>query len=267
MAQIKEVTNSEEARAIMPQVNRLYNSLESFRVNSMTSWIEAGEKVKHAKDKIKEIKAVKKEFMDPINELKEKTSAFFDPAIDRLSEIVDSLGKKMADWRNEQLEKERIAREKAEAEAREKERIEKERLRKEAEEKEEAAKRAQQEADAAREKAEELAKKENFEKAERARIEAEEKEIEAKKLKAEAKDTKQEAREVEVEAKEIKPKVEKIEGLHFRRYWKAEIINATNIPRAFLKPDESAINEYVTKYKEKAYIPGVRVYFEDKPVA
>lgn len=263
---IKEVTNSAEAQAIIPQVNRLYNSLEEFKVNSAGSWLEAGEKIKLAKDKIKEIKAVRKDFLDPINELKETTLGFFEPVLTKLELIVNHLGEKMAVWRNEQLEKERIAQEKADAEAREKERIEKEKLRKEAEAKAEEARKAQEIADAARRKAEDLARKDNFEKAEIARLEAESKEQEATKLKEESKEIKQEAREVEVEAKEIKSKAEKINGLHFRRYWKWRIVNGNVIPRQFLKPDEVAINDYVSKNKENTLIPGVVIYFEDKPV-
>ncbi len=263
---IREVTNSEEAQAIMPQVNRLYNSLEEFKVNSAGSWIEAGDKIKAAKDKIKEIKAVRKEFLDPINELKETTLGFFDPALTKLEQIVTVLGDKMADWRNKQLEIERIAREKAEAEAREKERIERERLRKEQEAREAEARKAQEEADAKRRKVDELARKESFERSERARLEAEAAEKKAAELKEEVKEIKTEIKEVEVEVKEIKSKAEKIEGLHFRRYWKNEIVNPAKLPREFLKPDEAVINKYVSDNKEKAVIPGVRVYFEDKAV-
>jgi flagellar biosynthesis GTPase FlhF len=266
MPPIKEVTNSAEAKEIMPQVNRFYNSLEDFKVNTAGSWLEAGEKIKFAKAKIKEIRAVRKEFLDPINELKETTLGFFEPALSKLERIVEILGKKMADWRNEQLEKERIAQEKVDAEAREKERIERERLRKEAEARETAARKAQEEAEEARKRADALARKENFEKSERARLEAEEKEREALALKEEAKEIKQESKEVEVEAKEVRSKAEKINGLHFRRYWKARIIDVNKIPRAFLKPDEVAINEYVSKNKGDSFIPGVEVYFEDKPI-
>ncbi|HCC24819.1 MAG TPA: hypothetical protein DEP85_04835, partial [Holosporales bacterium] len=146
---LKEVTNSAEAQAIMPQVNRLYNSLQEFKVNSAGSWLEAGEKIKMAKDKIKEIKAVRREFLDPINELKETTLGFFEPALTKLEEVVNILGSKMSFWRNEQIERERLAQEKADAEAREKERIEKEKLRKEAEAKEAEARKAKEEAEAA----------------------------------------------------------------------------------------------------------------------
>ena len=249
---IKEVTNSVEAREIMPQVNRLYNSLEEFKVNSAGSWLEAGEKIKLAKDKIKEIKAVRKDFLDPINELKETTLGFFEPALTKLELIVDNLGQKMADWRNKQLEIERIAQEKADAEAREKERLERERLREEARKAEEAAA-------AARKQAEVLANKENFEKAERARLEAEEKMAAAKNLK-------EESRDVVIEAKEVKSKAEKINGLSFRRVWKFRIKDINKIPRDFMKPDEVRIGEFIRENKDKISIPGVETYFEDKTV-
>jgi len=252
MAPIKEVTNSAEAQEIMPQVNRFCNALQEFKVNSSGSWLEAGEKIKFAKDKIKEIKAVRKDFLDPINELKEVTLGFFEPALTKLDTIVEVLGKRMADWRNEQLEKERIAREKAEAEAAEKERIEKERLRKEAETKE-------REAEAARKKAEEA---EKLGDGKQVQILVEK----AEDLQQEAKEIKLEAKEVTIEAKPINSKAEKIEGLHFRRYYKARIINPNKIPREFLKPDEVAINEYVSRNKDRASIPGVEVYFEDRPI-
>jgi apoptotic chromatin condensation inducer in the nucleus len=267
MARETFVTAEEEVKTIMPAVTRLYNSLDEFKVTSMTTWIEAGEKVKQAKEKLKEIKSVKKvKFMDHINALRDNTIALFDPPINRLEEIIEKLDKKMSVWRNEQLEKERLAQEKAEAEAQEKERIEQERLRKEAEAKEEERRKAEKAAEEARKKAEELAKKDDFEKSERARLEAEEKTAEAKRLQEEAKDQRKEAKEVEVAPKEVKTKVTKIDGLHFRTYWKAEVIDEKKIPREFLMPNMVAINDYASKNKEAAKIPGVRIYSEDKSV-
>jgi chromosome segregation ATPase len=263
---LKEVTNSAEAQAIMPQVTRLQNSLDTFKVNSTGTWLEAAEKIKMIKDKIKEIKAVRKDFLDPINELKEVTLGFFEPALTKLDQILVKLEKSASEWKNEQLEKERIAQEKADAEAREKERIERERLRKESEAKEAEIRKAQEEADAERRKAEELAKKGNFERSEKARLEAEEAQRKIDILKQEKKNINQEVKEVDIEAKDVKQKVEKVEGLHFRRYYKAEITDANKIPREILKPDEVAINDYVSKNKENAKIPGVRVYFVEKSV-
>lgn len=266
MTPIKEAKEIAEVQQIVPQVKRLYSSLEDFKVTSKETYLEAGDKIKIVKERIKAIESTKSTILDPINEARANTIAFFETPLSLLREIKEKLDKKMSAYRNEQLEKERIAREKAEAEAREKERAEKERLRKEAEAKAEEARKAEEEAQAAKRKAEELAKKENYEKAEKARLEAEKKEKEASVLKEKAREKRQEAKEVEVEAKDVKPKVEKIDGLHFRRYWKARIVDATKVPRQFLKPDEVAINEYVSKNKENAAIPGVEVYYEDKSI-
>jgi chromosome segregation ATPase len=263
---IKEANEIEEARAIMPQVSRIYNTLDSFKVNSPATWLEAGDKIKAVKEKVKEIKRIRSSILDPINTAKENTMVFFEPAITKCEAIIDTLGKRMANWRLEQEEKERIAREKAEAEAREKERLEKERLRKEAEAKEAEARRIREEAKRKQKEAEGLAKKEKFEKSEKARFEAEKFTAEVERLQNEAKELKDEAKEVVVEAKEVKSRAGKIDDLHFRRYWKAEIIDEKKLPREFLKPDEVTINKYVTEHKEDARIPGVRIYFEDIPI-
>ena len=263
---IKEANEIEEAKAIMPSVARIYNVLDSFRINSAATWLEAGDKIKQVKEKVKEIKRIRSNILDPINQAKENTLNFFEPAITKCETIIDILGKRMAEWRIEQEEIERQKREKAEAEAREKERIERERLRKEAEAKEAEARKIREEAEKKQREAETFAEKEHFEKSEKARLAAEEAEIEAEKVEAEAKELKEESKEVEIEAKEVKSKAEKIEGLHFRRYWKAEIIDEKKLPREFLKPDEVAINKHVSQHKENAKILGVKVYFEDIPI-
>ncbi len=253
MAPIKIVDEVSAAQQLVPQVKRLCSSLEDFKVTSQVSYIEAGEKLKIVKARIKYVEEIKSSILDPLNEARNNTIAFFKSPLESLKGLKDSLDKKMSTWRNEQLEKERIAKEKAEAEALEKERVEKERLRKEAEEKERAAEEARKKAEAAEKKGD----------VKKAQVFAEK----AETLKEEAKETKQEVKEVVVEAKDVKPKVEKIPELHFRRYWKARIVDANKIPREFLKPDEVAINKYVEDNKEKSVIPGVEVYFEDKSVA
>lgn len=190
--------------------------------------------------------------MDHINALRDNTIALFDTPINRLEEIIAKLDKKMVDWRNEQLEKERLAKEKAEVEAREKERLEKERLRKEAEEKEAEAKRAEEAAKKAEKNGDHKKAQEKIE--------------EAQEKKEEAKEIKKEVKEVVVEAKEVKTKT-KANGLHFRKYWKGEIIDENKLPREFLMPNVTAINEYIEKNKESAKIPGVRIYSEERSVA
>lgn len=261
------ITAEEEIKAITPVVNKLYRELEDFRVDSMTSYVAAGDILKKAKTILKGIEKTKKEkFMDHLNALRNNTIALFAPPIDKLETVIEAFNKKISAWITKQQEIERVAQEKAEAEAREKERIEQERLRKESEARAAEARKAQEEADAQRRKAEELARKDNFARSEKARLEAEESQKRADALKQESKDIKQESKEVEIEVKDVKSRAPKIEGLGFRTYWKFEIIDADKLPREFLKSDEVAIGAYVSQQKELAKIPGVRVYSEKKSV-
>ena len=255
----KELEVRGDAKAIISGVTTLAKKLDGFKVTSQDSYLEAGEYLKEIKDKIRRAEGLCDEYAEPFKKAKQKAEEgrkqvelFFAQPILRLKALKDFIEKRVTDWRNVQLEKERIAREKAEAEAREKERLEKERLREEAEAKEKEAEKARLAAEKASQNGRHATVQKNIEKAQEATTEA--------------KDLKQEAREVEVETKEVKTKVGKIDGLGFRRYWRARIIDETKIPREFLKVDEVAINEYVTKNKEKAVIPGVEVFFEDKSV-
>jgi hypothetical protein len=263
---IKTAEEIEEARAIMPSVTRVYNALDTFKVNSPATWLKAGEKILEIKEKVKEIKRIRKSILDPINMAKENTMAFFDPAIEKCEEIVNVIGKRMSDWKAEQdrIEEEKIR--KAEAEAREKERIERERLRKESEAKEAEARKAQEEADAKRRQAEELARKENFARSEKARLEAEEAQRKADLLKQKGKEIKQESKEVEVEAREVKTKTEKIAGLSFRRIWKFKIIYPEKVPSNFCIPDENKIGRFIRENKGDVKIAGIEIFFEDVPI-
>ncbi len=249
---IKEANEIEEARSLMPRVTRIYNALDNLKVNSPATWLEAGEKIIEIKELAKEIKRVRKTILDPINTAKDNTMAFFDPPLNKCEEIVNGLGKRMSDWKNEQERIEKEKREKAEAEAAEKERIEKTRLRKEAEKKEEEAREAERKALAAQNNGQGQKAQEFVEK--------------AQELKEESKELKEEAREVEVDAKEIKPKAEKIEGLSFRRIWKFKIVNPGKIPIQFCSPDEVKIGKTVRECKDKTNIPGVEIFFEDVPI-
>lgn len=58
----------------------------------------------------------------------------------------------------------------------------------------------------------------------------------------------------------------KVDGLKFREDWKFEIEDAEKIPAMFMIPDEKAIRAYVSSKKDKANIPGVRVYSVKTPV-
>jgi len=249
---IKSAQEIEEARAIMPSVTRIFNTLDSFKVNSPSTWLTAGSKILEIKDKVKEIKRIRKTILDPINEAKDNTMAFFDPAIEKCEEIVSVLGNRMSEWKTEQDKIEEEKRKKAEAEAKEKERIEQQRLKEEAAEKERKEKELLEKAKKAQEKGNLQASQQFVE--------------QAAEVKEEVKEIKQEAREVVVEAKVVTSKAPKISGLSFRTNWKFEILDERKLPREFLKADEAAIRAHVSENKDKAKIPGVRIYSEETPV-
>lgn len=66
----------------------------------------------------------------------------------------------------------------------------------------------------------------------------------------------------------VVPVLAKAEGLSTRTVWKFAIIpnQEHQIPREFCKPDETAIRKYVEALKERAVIPGVRIYSEETTV-
>lgn len=65
---------------------------------------------------------------------------------------------------------------------------------------------------------------------------------------------------VEVPAIKVESSVPKVEGISSREEWTFEIEDPNIIPREFLMPDEKKIRAYVKTMKEKAQIPGVKVY-------
>jgi len=58
---------------------------------------------------------------------------------------------------------------------------------------------------------------------------------------------------------------QKTEGISYVDKWTYEIQDVSQIPREFLIPDERKIRSYVTNLKDRAEIPGVRIY-KDKTV-
>lgn len=105
-----------------------------------------------------------------------------------------------------------------------------------------------------------------------ARIEEENRKIdEALKLEYEGKQKEAEAIisepiKAEVKTEDIQAPVvnirpqEKIDGIHYRTDWLFEIVDIAKIPRIYMIPNESAIGKIVRINKEKAEIPGVRIY-------
>jgi hypothetical protein len=58
----------------------------------------------------------------------------------------------------------------------------------------------------------------------------------------------------------------KVEGLSFTTTWKWEVTDIAQVPRQYMKLDESAIGGVVRSLKEKTSIPGIRVYPEQGTV-
>jgi flagellar biosynthesis GTPase FlhF len=114
-------------------------------------------------------------------------------------------------------------------------------------------KKREKEAEAAR-KAGEISKRE----AERQKKEAAEAEAREKARAAEeAKKTAESAPQFV-----IKPNIPTVAGVKSQLYWKFEIVDAAALPREFLMADEVRIGQHVRREKEKAQIPGVRVWGE-----
>ena len=53
-------------------------------------------------------------------------------------------------------------------------------------------------------------------------------------------------------------------GTSFRKNWKYRVVNMDLIPRQFMVPDEQSLGLYARTEKEKASIPGIEFYCEEK---
>ncbi len=58
-------------------------------------------------------------------------------------------------------------------------------------------------------------------------------------------------------------KTEKVKGIGSSKNWKFQVYDADKVPRQFLMVDEKAIGQIVRALKEKANIPGVKIWSED----
>lgn len=56
------------------------------------------------------------------------------------------------------------------------------------------------------------------------------------------------------------PTVKKLEGTHARVTWEYEVVNINLVPRSLLMLDRVATNKLVQEQKERAKIPGIRVF-------
>lgn len=169
--------------------------------------------------------------------------------------------RKAADWKEEE-------RRKAEVEQR---RLNEER-------RIEAARKADEER-REREKQAEIDRKQREEEIESAKKAGEIKAREAARLKKEADEAAQREREraaqeaeeakraAEQETVTVKAAVPVVAGIRARVNWKFRVVDATKLPRQYMKPDEGAIGQVVRRMKDaktaEALIPGIEVYSED----
>lgn len=64
----------------------------------------------------------------------------------------------------------------------------------------------------------------------------------------------------------VEPDRIKDAGAKFVRRWKWRLVDAAQVPREFLVPDDVKIGQYVRAMKSSGAIPGVEIYAVDEPV-
>lgn len=65
---------------------------------------------------------------------------------------------------------------------------------------------------------------------------------------------------IDIPTIKVDSEVPKVDGMTTREEWLFEIVDESQIPREFLMPDEKKIRAYVRAMKDKARIPGVKIY-------
>jgi hypothetical protein len=243
-----------EGAALKLELAVLQERAANLVVHDSATCEEAKRIVKAGKDAMKSIEALAEPERIRLNNALVELRAQRDKLAGTFGVIVEDADRKRKAWEAEERrkaeeeqrrinEEARIAAEKRAAE----ERAERERIAAE------DRKKREKEAEAAR-KAGEISKRE----AERQKKEAAEAEAREKARAAEeAKKTAESAPQVTV-----KPNIPTVAGVKSQLYWKFEIVDASKLPREFLMADEVKIGQYVRREKEKANIPGVRVFSE-----
>lgn len=217
-----------EVQTKLEQTEKLCSTYDNYIIENSGAYQVSAEDLKSIKAKAKELDETRKSLTRPIEESKKKIIALFKVPLDFLAQAEASVKKAMVGWQKKQEEKRRAE----EARLAEIQRQEAEKLRKQAEK--------------------EAARAESL-KTEKARAEAKAK---AEKLQAKAVAT-------TAISPVVESKVDDISGIKKRRDWKFRIIDANQIPREYLIPDEKYIGQIVRASKGKKEIPGVEIYFED----
>ena len=79
-----------------------------------------------------------------------------------------------------------------------------------------------------------------------------------------AEERRQMAEETFVPAPIVESKIEQQKGISTVQVWKFEIVDESKLPSEYTMPDEAAIGKVVRALKDKANIPGVRVFFTNE---
>lgn len=206
----------------------LCETYDNYIIDSPDAYQASAEDLKSIKAKIKELTETRFSLTRPLEESKKKIIALFKVPLDFLARAEAKVKKGITGW-HQQQEEIRLAEEQRLAEMQ------------------------RQEAEKLRKQAEKEAVKAEALKTEKGRAEAKAK---AEKLQAEAVAT-------TAMTPTVESKVEDISGISKRRDWKFEIIDASQIPREYMIPDEKYIGLIVRASKGKKEIPGVKIFYED----
>jgi uncharacterized membrane protein YqiK len=219
---------SVEVQAKIKETTESLSVYDNYIIDSIEKYRASADDVKAIKAKYKELDDTRKSLTAPIEESKKKIIALFKSPLDFLKRAEEAVKKAMVSWQTEQ-EKIRRAEEARLAEIQ----------RKEAE---------KLQAQAARE----AARAESL-KTDKAKAAAK---AQAEKLEAEA-----------VAVTSITPvvesSIEEVAGISTRKIWKFKVINADDIPREYMIPDEKFIGQIVRASKGKKQIAGIEIYSED----
>ncbi len=196
-------------------------------VNAQAYQYAAGD-LRKIKAKSKELTETRMSLTRPIEESKKKIIALFKKPLDYLIEAEGLVKKAMVGWQTKQEELRRMEEERLAAIQR-------------------------KEAEKLRQQAEKEAARAESLKTDKAKANAAAK---AEELKAQAEAT------VAI-APVVESKVEEISGISTRKNWKFKIIDANQIPREYMIPDEKYIGQIVRVSKGQKAIPGIEIYSED----
>lgn len=207
----------------------------------------AGE-LRAVKARFGEIDALRKNLVRPIDEARRRVQDFFRVPLDLLEQAERTLKAKMVAYTEEQDRRRRIEQQRLDDEARK----ERERLQREAAETE---RKAREKAEADRRAAEAAAAAGRAEEARKLKAKAD-----ATELRAAEKAERLESAAAQVVAPIAQALPSEAEGVSQRVTWEYEVVDEAKLPRQYTMPNHKAIGGVVRSLKDKADIPGVRVF-------